>query len=121
MVGLAEGDTFLADGFGWREENGISDIIVEMKRIQEMNENITKRMDNQESDPRSWIERWKGTADNIYYCFCNIHYLFFTMPWDTHVWLVGWLQSIRIAVDGMERENTEGSRRINMESFPLPD
>ena len=30
-----------------------------------MNENITKRMDNQESDPRSWIERWKGTADNI--------------------------------------------------------
>ena len=86
-----------------------------------MNENITKRMDNQESDPRSWIERWKGTADNIHYCFCNTHYSFFTMPLDTHVWLVGWLQSIRIAIDGMERENTEGSRRINMESFPLPD
>ena len=27
-----------------------SDIVVEMKRIQEMNENITKTMDNQESD-----------------------------------------------------------------------
>ena len=34
-----------------------SDIVVEMKRIQEMNENITKTMDNQESD--SSILDWK--------------------------------------------------------------
>ena len=34
-----------------------SDIVVEMKRIQEMNERITKRRDNYGSEPRSWIGR----------------------------------------------------------------
>lgn len=34
-----------------------SDIVVEMKRIQEMNEDITKRMDNEGSESRSWIGR----------------------------------------------------------------
>ena len=34
-----------------------SDIVVEMKRIQEMNERTTKGRDNEGSDSRSWIGR----------------------------------------------------------------
>ena len=42
---------------GKRDDKLGSDIVVEMKRIQEMNEKITKGMDNEGSDSRSWIGR----------------------------------------------------------------
>ena len=57
-----------------------SDIVVEMKRIQEMNEDITKRMDNEGSESRSWIERWKCAIAIIHYTLCNTHYSLITMP-----------------------------------------
>ena len=57
-----------------------SEIVVEMKRIQEMNERITKRKDNYGSEPRSWIERWKCTSAIIHYTLCNTHYSLITMP-----------------------------------------
>ena len=76
---------------------------------------------NQGSDSRSWIERWKCASAIIHYTLCNTHYSLITMPWDTRMSLVGWSPLISIAIDGMERENTKNSRRINMESFPLSD
>jgi len=49
-------------------------------------------MDNEGSDHRSWIGRCECAADNIHYCFCNTYYSLITMPWDTHVSLVGWVK-----------------------------
>ena len=67
-----------------------SDIVVEMKRIQEMNEDITKRMDNEGSESRSWIGSWKCATAIIHYTLCNTHYSFFTMACNTRMSLVGW-------------------------------
>ena len=86
-----------------------------------MNEDITKRRDNEGSDSRSWIESWKCATAIIHYTLCNTYYSFFTMPCNTRLTLVGWSPLISIAIEGMERDNTKNSRRINMESFPLPD
>ena len=91
-----------------------------MKRLIESDERTTKGMDNEGSDSRSWIGRWNCTHNNNHHTLCNTYYSFFTMPWDTRMSLVGWSPLISIAIDGMERENTKSSHRINMESFPLP-
>ena len=65
---------------GKRDDKLGSVIVVEMKRIQEMNEKITKGMDNEGSDSRSWIGKWKCTDNNNHHTFCNTHYSFITMP-----------------------------------------
>ena len=73
------------------------------------------------SDLRSEIGSWKCATAIIRHSSCNTQYSLITMPWDTRMSLVGWSPLISIAIDGMERENTKNSHRINMESFPLPD
>ena len=65
---------------GKRDDKLGSDIVVEMKRIQEMNERITKRRDNEGSDSRSWIGSWKCATAIIHYTLCNTHYSLITMP-----------------------------------------
>ena len=57
-----------------------SEIVVEMKRIQEMNERITKRRDNYGSEPRSWIGRSNCVIVDVRHTSCNTYYSFFTMP-----------------------------------------
>ena len=84
-----------------------------------MNERITKRRDNEGSDSRSWIERWKCASAIIHYTLCNTHYSLITMRYSLIVNRLVTITPYWSRRNG--KENTKGLRRINMESFPLPD
>ena len=85
----------------------------------ENNVRFIRIWNNEGSEPRSWIGRWKCNINNIHDTFYNTHYPLITMR---YLLIVNRLVTITPYWSRRNgKENTKGLRRINMESFPLSD
>jgi len=85
----------------------------------ENNVRFIRIRNNQGSDLRSWIGRWKCNINNIHDTFYNTHYPLITMRYSLIVNRLVTITPYWSRRNG--KGNTKGLRRINMESTPLFD